>query len=84
MKKANYHDKDLLVDILTKSFETNQSVNIVKQDKKRIKRIRALMDYSFEVCYMFRKVFYLIMRKPAHWYFILIKRVQHSNQYYLI
>jgi hypothetical protein len=58
MKKANYYDKDLVVNILTKSFEKNQSVNyIVKQDKKRIKRVRALMDYSFEVCYMFGDVF---------------------------
>ena len=58
MKKANYYDKDLVVNILTKSFETNQSVNyIVKQDKKRIKSVRALMDYSFEVCYMFGEVF---------------------------
>ncbi len=25
MKKANYHDEDLIVDILTKSFEANQA-----------------------------------------------------------
>ncbi len=58
MIKAGYKDKNLVVDILTKSFDTNQSVNyIVKQDKNRIKRVRALMDYSFEVCYMFGNVF---------------------------
>ena len=58
MIKAGYNDKDLIVDILTKSFDANQSVNyIVKQDKKRTKRIRALMDYSFEVCYLFGDVF---------------------------
>ncbi len=58
MKKARYTDKDLVVDILTRSFNANQSVNyIVKQDEKRIKRISALMDYSFEVCYMFGDVF---------------------------
>lgn len=58
MKKANYYDKKLVIDILTKSFDSNLSVNyIVKQDKKRIKRISALMDYSFEVCYMFGDVF---------------------------
>ncbi|RKD15107.1 acetyltransferase [Pelobium manganitolerans] len=58
MKKAQYTDKDLIVDILTKSFESNQSVNyIVKQDAKRIERIKALMDYSFEVCYLFGDVF---------------------------
>lgn len=58
MKKAEYTDKALIVDILTKSFETNQSVNyIVKQDEKRLKRIKALMDYSFEVCCLFGNVF---------------------------
>lgn len=58
MKKAEYSDKALVVDILTKSFETNQSVNyIVKQDEKRIKRVSALMDYSFEVCIAFGDVF---------------------------
>ena len=58
MKKAEYTDKALIVDILTKSFETNQSVNyIVKQDEKRLERIKALMEYSFEVCYLFGDVF---------------------------
>lgn len=58
MKKAEYNDKDLIVNTLTKSFESNQSVNyIVKQDEKRLKRIKALMDYSFEVCYLFGDVF---------------------------
>lgn len=38
MIKAVYTDKALIVDILTKSFDTNQSVNyIVKQDENRLK-----------------------------------------------
>ncbi|MFZ6023857.1 MAG: GNAT family N-acetyltransferase [Bacteroidota bacterium] len=58
MVNAELSDKNLVVDILTKSFENNQSVNyIAKQDEKKLKRIRALMDYSFEVCYMFGDVF---------------------------
>lgn len=58
MIKAEHKDKDLVVDILIKSFDTNQSVNyIIKQDRKRIKRVTALMDYSFEVCYLFGDVF---------------------------
>ena len=58
MIKAEYSDKNLVVDILTKSFDTNQSVNyIVKQDAKRAQRVSALMDYSFEVCYLFGDVF---------------------------
>lgn len=55
---ADYKDKILVVDILTKSFEDNKSVNyIIKQDKKRIQRIRKLMEYSFEMCYLFGEVF---------------------------
>lgn len=58
MKKAEPSDKDLIVDILTKSFDTNQSVNyIIKQDAKRVQRISVLMDYSFEICYLFGDVF---------------------------
>jgi len=58
MVKANYNDKPLVVDILTQSFATNQSVNyIIKQDKNRLGRVRYLMDYSFEVCYLFGDVF---------------------------
>lgn len=58
MRTAKYEEKNLIVDILTQSFESNQSVNyIIPLDEKRIKRIRALMDYSFEVCYLFGEVF---------------------------
>ncbi|MDF3076874.1 MAG: family N-acetyltransferase [Sphingobacteriaceae bacterium] len=65
MIKASYSDKSLVLDILTKSFDTNKSVNyIVKQDKKRVQRVRALMDYSFEVCYLFGEV-YLSNNKKA-------------------
>jgi len=66
MRKANYQEKDLIVDILTQSFESNQSVNyVVKQDGKRIRRIRALMDYSFEVCKLFGDVFISDDRKAC-------------------
>ena len=66
MKNADYKDKYLIIDILTKSFDTNQSVNyIAKQDEKRLKRISALMDYSFEVCYLFGDVFLSDDRKAC-------------------
>jgi hypothetical protein len=66
MKNADYKDKSLVIDILTKSFDTNQSVNyIAKQDGKRLKRISALMDYSFEVCYLFGDVFLSDDRKAC-------------------
>ncbi|NCI46684.1 GNAT family N-acetyltransferase [Sediminibacterium soli] len=58
MKKAKYNDKHLVIDILAESFDANLSVNyIIKQDRKREKRIRALMDYSFEICTAFGDVF---------------------------
>lgn len=58
MIKASYNDKALVIDILTKSFDTNQSVNyIVKQGPNRINHIKYLMEYSFEICYMFGDVF---------------------------
>lgn len=58
MKRADYSHKSMIVDILSKSFEANQSVNyIVKQDDKRLQRIRHLMDYSFEVCHLFGEVY---------------------------
>lgn len=58
MKKADYSHKSLVVNILSKSFDLNQSVNfIVKQDNRRQQRIKLLMGYSFEVCYLFGEVY---------------------------
>lgn len=63
MIRANYKDKELIIDILTHSFDNNKSVNyIIKQDRKRIERIRKLMNYSFEICYMYGDVFLSIDR----------------------
>jgi len=58
MIKASYSDKDLVIDILTKSFDANQSVNyIVQQGPNRLQHIKYLMEYSFEICFMFGDVF---------------------------
>lgn len=58
MIKANYYDKDLIVDILVKSFADNKSVNyIVKQDAKKSERLKRLMGYSFDVCYLYGEIF---------------------------
>jgi ribosomal protein S18 acetylase RimI-like enzyme len=55
---ANYSDKPLIVHILSQAFDTNNSVNYtVKQDEKRQERIRKLMEYSFDVCYLFGTVY---------------------------
>jgi hypothetical protein len=58
MKRAEYSDKDLVVDILANSLDDNKSVNyIVKQDGKRIRRLKRLMEYSFDICYRYGDVF---------------------------
>lgn len=65
MVKAVYTDKDRVVDILSSSFIDNKSVNYaVKQDKKRLKRIKHLMDYSFDVCWHWGEI-YLSENKSA-------------------
>ncbi len=58
MIKAEYKDKEAVINILTASFDTNKSVNyIIKQDKNRKNRIRTLMSYSFDLCYSFGEIF---------------------------
>ena len=49
MIRANSHDKKRIIEILTKSFNDNKNVNyVIKQDKNRVARIKALMDYTFD------------------------------------
>lgn len=58
MIEASSEDKALVLDILTASFQDNQSVNyLIPSGSKRVNRIRALMDYSFETCKLFGKVY---------------------------
>lgn len=58
MIKANHTHKQLVVHILANSFVENKSINyIVKQGKKRMKRIENLMHYSFEVCMLYGEVY---------------------------
>ena len=57
MRKAEFSDKSSILDLLTKSFDNNKSVNyVVKQGQNRVDRIRKLMDYSFNVCNEFGEV----------------------------
>lgn len=52
MVKATRQDKERIIDILTRSFSNNNSVNYITKQE----RIPALMDYSFEVCMLFGEV----------------------------
>lgn len=57
MKRGTVDHRDLVVKILSESFDDNKSVNyVVKQDGKRQERIRELIDYSFNICYAFGDV----------------------------
>jgi ribosomal protein S18 acetylase RimI-like enzyme len=57
MRRATASQRTLIVDILSKSFDDNRSVNyVVKQDTKRKERIKGLMDYSISVCDAFGDV----------------------------
>ena len=58
MKLASQKYKSQVVDILSSSFDDNQSINyIVKQDSKRKERIRNLMAYCFEICLVKGQIF---------------------------
>jgi ribosomal protein S18 acetylase RimI-like enzyme len=58
MRKAQNSDKNLIVDILSKSFNENQSINfVVKQNRKRKDRINLLIQYSFFIGMNFGDVF---------------------------
>ncbi|WP_188930191.1 GNAT family N-acetyltransferase [Puia dinghuensis] len=58
MIRAKHEDKSLVVDILSASFDQNQSVNyVIQQDRSRKKRISRLMKYSFEYCSLFGEIF---------------------------
>ena len=58
MIKAAAEDKPLILDILSKSFDNNRSVNyIIKNGHYQKKSIHALMEYSFEICSLFGEIF---------------------------
>lgn len=58
MIKATIMDKSDVVQILSRSFSDNKSVNyIVRQDSKRDLRISSLMEYSFLTCLDFGEVY---------------------------
>jgi len=61
LKKAKYSDKKLVADILVSAFtpkmEDNSINFVVKQDRKRVERMRVLMEYLFEKAFYFGEVF---------------------------
>jgi ribosomal protein S18 acetylase RimI-like enzyme len=57
MKIATKRDKESIIKLLSVSFMENRSVNYLMPKNNRQRRISALMDYSFEVCNLFGKVY---------------------------
>ncbi|HWK55742.1 MAG TPA: GNAT family N-acetyltransferase [Parapedobacter sp.] len=58
MMLATHQDKPLLVHLLSQAFAANGSVNYVVGDGDgQLKRIRALMEYSIELCFRFGNVY---------------------------
>lgn len=65
MIRAGRLDKKLVVQILSDSFSDNLSVlYILKKGSNKYKSIRALMEYSFDMCMLFGGV-YLSVEKNA-------------------
>ena len=58
MIRAEHKDKKIVTDILANSFGENKSVNyIIRQDNRKSEHLQKLMEYSFEICYLFGEVF---------------------------
>ncbi|MGB4776245.1 MAG: GNAT family N-acetyltransferase [Daejeonella sp.] len=58
MIRATSNDKELVAEILIRSFVDNKSINyIIKQDEKREQHLKHLMEYSFDICNLFGDVF---------------------------
>lgn len=58
MVRAKLSDRDVVVNILSKSFDTSPGINaIIKNDKKRLSRIKKLMEYSFDTSFLYGDIF---------------------------
>lgn len=57
LQLSEKHKKERAIEILSNAFDSNLSVNlIVKQDEKRIIRVKRLIDYAYRVCNAYGKV----------------------------
>ncbi|MEX2235139.1 MAG: GNAT family N-acetyltransferase [Cyclobacteriaceae bacterium] len=57
MERANSNQKQRVIEILSRSFDKNPSVNyVVKPGPGREHRIRKLMEYSYDMCNAFGQV----------------------------
>lgn len=66
MIRATEGDDELIVDILSRAFDDEQTLNYsIKQDKRRAKSIRLVMLYSIEVARIFGEIYLSDNRKAC-------------------
>ena len=51
MKRAKFEDKNVVVDILTKSFKNDPHINFLLEKSKNKNKLRIIMEYVFEESY---------------------------------
>jgi ribosomal protein S18 acetylase RimI-like enzyme len=57
MREVTWDDKPHILELLCEAFDTNPSVNeVVRQDKRRDIRILLLMNYAFNLCAAFGRI----------------------------
>ncbi len=84
MRKALFNDKETVITILVNAFDANKSINyIIPADRKRCKRLRELMAYSFELCMLFGEVYLTEDQKACAWVLLLDRRKQHLKTIWL-
>jgi hypothetical protein len=67
MLRSEYIDKCLVGNIHLNSFYNDKSVNyIFQQNKKKVQRIKVLMEYSFDVYFLFGDIFLKDDKKGQH------------------
>ncbi len=58
MREATYDQKTLVINILTEAFEDNKSIKYTVGTRSgQERRINFLMDYCFEICWKYGKVY---------------------------
>jgi ribosomal protein S18 acetylase RimI-like enzyme len=57
MIPARQQDKESILELLTNTFAENRSVLYLLKKRGKNKRIRQLMAYAFDICFLFGKVY---------------------------
>jgi hypothetical protein len=64
MIKAIYNDKEYVLDLLFRTYQTSKGVNyVIKQDEKKLDRLKVLLEFSFERCWRSGEIYFSDNRK---------------------